>query len=124
MKTQPTSRRRRGALQVEAVIAMGILSLVMLPMGFAFFQETRLCRAYFHQAVAMEIVDGEMEILVAGEWKEFRDGRQPYPVRAAAATNLPPGEFVLTLDGANARLEWIPKARGAGANVVREVKVP
>ena len=122
MKTRPRlpSRSREGALLAEAVVALAILVAVMLPLAFAFRQETMLCRAAYFKAVAMEIVDGEMEALAAGEWRAFQPGRQPYPVRAAAATQLPPGTFQLTLETGRARLEWIPKNRGAGGAVARE----
>ena len=113
--------RRCGALMTEAMIALGILAAVMLPVAFLFMQEAKLCRVYYYKAVAMELVDGEMETLVAGEWRAFQPGRQSYVVRAAAATNLPPGEFILTLDGPRARLEWIPKARNHGGVTAREV---
>lgn len=123
MNTRPSHppRSQDGSLLAEAVVALAILVAVMLPLAFAFLQETRLCRAAYFRAVAMEIVDGEMETLAAGEWREFQAGRQPYPVRAAAATNLPPGAFLLTLQPGRARLEWNPKAHGAGGLVVREV---
>ena len=114
-------RSRDGALLAEAVVALAILVAVMLPLAFAFRQETLLCRAAYFKAVAMEIVDGEMETLAAGEWRAFQPGRQPYPVRGAAATNLPPGAFLLTLEAGRARLEWIPQTRGAGGTVAREV---
>ena len=112
-----------GALLTEAVVAMGILVAVMLPLAFSFMQETHTCRGLYYKAVAMEIVDGEIEALAAGEWRAFKPGRQGYAVRAAAATNLPRGDFVLTLEGARARLEWIPRASGAGGTVAREVRV-
>lgn len=115
--------KQAGALQIEAVVAMGILVAAMIPLAFTFLQETRTCRALYFKSVAMEIVDGEIETLAAGEWRAFRPGKQSYPVRAAAAMNLPPGEFVLTLDDARARLEWIPRTSGAGGIVAREVKV-
>ena len=115
--------RRCAALIAEAVIAMGILVTVMLPLSFAFMQETKLCRSYYYKSVALELVDGEMEALAAGEWRAFKPGRQSYAVRAASATNLPPGEFVLTLEGQRARLEWIPKTRNAGGVGAREALV-
>jgi hypothetical protein len=105
------------------VVALGLLAAVMLPISFSFLQEARACRAYYHQAVALEIIDGEMELLVAGERRAFQSGRQSYRVLATAATNLPPGEFLLTLREDAVRLEWIPKARGVGGTVVREVKL-
>jgi hypothetical protein len=113
---------RRGALATECVVALGILATVMLPMSFTLIQESKLLRAYYFKAAAMEIVDGEMEILAAGEWRALAQGKQSYSVRAASATNLPPGEFVLTVTPALARLEWIPKAHGVGGPVGREVK--
>jgi hypothetical protein len=123
--TRPSSRpnRRRAALIAEAVIALGILVTVMLPLAFAFRQETKLCRSYYYKAIALELVDSEMEALAAGEWRVFPQGRQIYAVRAAAATNLPPGEFVLTLEGQRARLEWIPKVHNAGGIIAREALV-
>ena len=115
--------RENGMLATECVIALAMLAAVMLPMSFSFFQETKMCRAYYSRAVALEIVDGEMELLAAGEWRAFPRGRQSYPVRAVSATNLPAGEFVLTLGDGSARLAWIPSARGVGGEVVREVKL-
>ena len=123
MVTNHPTKREHGALATECVVALGILAAVMLPLSFSFMQETKMSRAYYHRAVALEIIDGEMEVLAAGEWRAFRDGRQSYPVRAASATNLPAGEFALTLRDGAARLEWIPKARGVGGAVVREVKL-
>ena len=115
--------RSRGALMTEAVVALGILATVMLPVAFTFMQEAKLCRIYYYKAIALEIVDGEMETLAAGEWRAFQPGRQSYAVRVAAATNLPPGQFLLTLEATHARLEWIPTARNAGGVVAREVKL-
>lgn len=116
-------RRERGALMTECIVALAILATVMLPLSYSFLQESKLCRAYYHRAVALEIIDGEMEVIVAGEWKSFLQGRQRYPIRAQAATNLPPGEFALTLTGNTARLEWIPAKRSSGGTVVRETKL-
>jgi hypothetical protein len=124
MVTNGRTQRERGALATECVVAMGILATVMLPLSFSFMQEMKMTRAYYHRAVALEIIDGEMEVLAAGESRAFVEGRQSYRVRAAAATNLPPGEFALTLREGTARLEWIPNARGVGGAVVREVKLP
>jgi hypothetical protein len=116
------SRRRRGALITEVVIAMGILTFAMLPLAFSFVREQKLTRAYFNRAIVMEIIDGEMEALMAGEWRAFTPGAQNYPVRAEAAKSLPPGKFVLTLAGDRVRLEWQPEKSGKGGPVVRESK--
>ena len=71
----------------------------------------------------MEIVDGEMEILAAGDWRNFPDGQQVYPVHAPAAATLPPGKFQLTKTGNHLRLEWTADKRQGIAPVIREVTV-
>lgn len=114
----------RAALTTDLVVAMAILVLAMLPVSFAFVREMKLCRNYYYQAVAMEIVDGEMEILAAGEWRAFPNGGRTYPVQAAAATNLPPGQFRLTKEDRTLRLEWVPEKKSKGIKVSREWQVP
>jgi hypothetical protein len=113
----------RGALTTELVIAMAILAGTMLPLGYSFVSEQRLARAYYYRAVVMEIVDGEMEALAAGEWRAFNTGVQPYAVRAEAAKRLPAGQFVLTLTDNRVRLEWSPQKRARGGRVVREANI-
>jgi hypothetical protein len=117
------TRGRRGALITEVVIAMGLLTLAMLPLAFSIVREQKLTRAYFNRAIVMEIIDGEMEALMAGEWRAFMPGAQTYPVRAETAQSLPPGKFLLTLDGDRVRLEWSPEKSGRGGKVVREARV-
>jgi hypothetical protein len=120
--SQPGSRlRTRGSLSVELTVASGILVAAVLPLSVSFLREQQVARGLYHRAVALEIVDGEMEALVAGEWRAFTPGHQPYPVRAEAAKNLPPGAFILTLANNRARLEWVPESRGVGGPVAREV---
>ncbi len=116
-------RSRRGFLMVDAVVAMAILALAIVPLGFSFARERQVLKIEYLHSVANEIVDGEMEILAAGDWKNFPDGAQAYTVHSRAAANLPPGHFQLTKTGNHLRLEWLPeKRKGIGA-VVREVTV-
>ncbi len=116
--------REAGMLTTELIISLAILVAVALPLAFAFYQEMKLCRAYYSDAIAMEIVDGEMEVLAAGEWRAFPEGQQDYPVRAEAARNLPPGRFVLSRTAQKVRLEWRPAKPGRGHLVAREVMLP
>ena len=120
---QATRTRKRGALMIEVAVGMAILVAVLLPLSLSMVKDQKLCRAYYYRAVAMEIVDGEMEILAAGEWRAFPPGSQPYPVRAASAKNLPPGRFILTRQEKLLRLEWVPaKQQGIGP-VLREYRI-
>jgi hypothetical protein len=108
---------------VDLLVGLAILSLAIVPLGFSFVHERQLLRAEYFHASANEIVDGEMEILVAGDWKNFPDGAQNYSVHTKAADALPPGHFQLTKTGNHLRLEWNSEEhKGIGA-VVREVTV-
>ena len=107
-------------LTTDMVVAMSLLAVVMLPISFSFFQDQRLLRAHYTRTVAMEIVDGEFETLMAGEWKAHPEGAHRYFVENEAARNLPPGEFFLTREGDRLQLEWREKR---GRTVVREGRV-
>jgi hypothetical protein len=123
IRPQPSSLAKRGMLTAELVVAMALLTIALLPLGYSYLTEARLLRADYHRAIAMEIVDGEMEILAAGEWRAFPEGAQAYAVHAAAAGNLPPGQFRLTRTGNRLLLEWAAdRHRGIGI-VKREVTV-
>lgn len=120
MVIRPTihSSRRCGALLAELIVALALLTGALLPLAYSITSEKRLARDSYHRAVAMEIVDGEMEILAAGEWRVFSPGSHEYSVRAAAATNLPAGQFLLTITTNKVRLEWRPLAKKIGRPVV------
>ena len=115
--------RRRGSLMVELLAAMAIVAGALLPLAYSIASERRLTRSLYQRAVAIEIVDGEIETLAAGEWRAFAPGVHEYRVQAAAATNLPPGRFLLNLQPRKVRLEWRPAVKQHGGPVVREVSV-
>jgi len=105
------------------MVALAILALAVLPVGYSISQERKLTRAYYFRAVAMEIVDGELEVLRAGAWRQFQEGTQPYEPRAESATQLPPGRFTLTVMCEQLRLAWQAEGKGAASAVVREGRV-
>ena len=113
-----------GFLTIELVVAMAILLVAMIPLSYAFFRERQLSRACYNRAVAMEIVDGELEVLQAGQWRAFSEGSQRYSTHAESATNLPSGRFILTRTGKQLRLEWLPDKRRQGGRVSREATLP
>jgi hypothetical protein len=114
---------QRGTLYFELIVAISLLIGALLPLAYSFAAEKRLARACYEHAVAMEIVDGEMEVLLAGGWRAFAPGTHPYPVHAGAARNLPPGQFTVTIDANKVRLEWRPSVKQRGGPVVREAIV-
>ncbi len=117
-------RPRRGFAMIELVVAIGVVTAALIPLAFTFAHEQKVFRAEYYRAIAMEIVDGEMESLAAGEWRSYKPGAQPYAVRAESATNLPAGHFTLTLREKRLRLEWSPEKPGQGGAVWREVMLP
>jgi hypothetical protein len=108
---------------IELVVAMAIIAFILLPTAYSISAERRLMRAMYQRAIAMEIVDGEMETLAAGGWRGLGKGVVDYPVKSNAATNLPPGRFILTLTPEKLRLEWQPSVKQHGGPVVREVRL-
>jgi hypothetical protein len=125
-KTVPPYRSRRkncrGMLTTELVVGMAILVIAVLPIGYSLVNDARALRLGYQHAVAMEIVDGEMEILAAGQWRSFPEGTNSYSVHAVAATNLPPGQFRLIRTGNHLQLEWRADPPRT-ANAMREVTV-
>jgi hypothetical protein len=109
-------------LTTELVIGMAILVMVVLPLGYSLINDARALRANYEHSVAMEIVDGEMEILAAGQWRSVPEGTNTYAIHAAAAASLPSGQFRLTRKGNYLRLEWKADPPRFG-NVMREVTV-
>lgn len=112
--------KQNGFTVTELMVAMAILLLAMMPLAYSFTQEQKILRNSYRRAVAIELVDGEMEILLAGEWHSFSQGQQPYAFHAASAANLPPGNTTLTITGKHLRLDWKPAQKSSGGEVVRE----
>jgi hypothetical protein len=119
-KHQPKLARQRGFMEVDMMVGIAILTLAVLPLAYTFVRERQVLRIEYCRSVADEIVDGEMEILMAGAAKNLPDGPQAYSVNARAASQLPRGHFQLTKTGNHLRLEWTPDVRRGFAAVVRE----
>jgi hypothetical protein len=110
----------RGFLEVDLLVGLAILTIAVVPLGFAFARERQVLRMEYQRSVINEIVDGEMEILAAGSAKNLPDGAQAYPFHSRAAGNLPAGHFQLTKAGNHLRLEWLPDEKSGISAVVRE----
>jgi hypothetical protein len=108
------------ALMTELMIGMAILGIAIFPLAYSFAKEHQYLRSCYQRAVAMEIVDGEMEVLLAGDWHTFPNGVHTLTSRAQSATNLPPGTLQLTVADRNLRLEWLPSGKDQGGKVIRE----
>lgn len=114
-------RRKAAMLMTELMVAIAFLSIAVLPLALSFAKEHQYLRNCYQRAVAVEMVDGEMELLVAGEWQSYPNGRHVLTPTGSAVTNLPPGTLELTVVGKRLRLEWRPTGRHQGGGVIREV---
>ncbi|MGZ4986420.1 MAG: type IV pilus modification PilV family protein [Limisphaerales bacterium] len=122
--TQPSSKaKQRGTLMAEMIVAMGVLVIAMLPLAFSATSDARQLRTTYQKAIAREILDGEIELLAAGEWQHVPEGIHEYVMHANAATNLPPGEFRSFRTANVLRLEWRPAKKMGMGTLVREVKL-
>lgn len=106
---------------IEVIVAIGIFSIAALPlMSSIVFVQNHL-RGSYQRTVAMEAVDSELEILLAGEWREYQPGTQSFELHGDAVKNLPPGHAALTINGRHVRLEWTPDR--SGGKIIREADV-
>lgn len=107
----------------ELIVAMAVLVIAMLPLSFAALSNARELRATYQKAVANEILDGEIEILAAGAWRQLPEGTNNYEIRANAVTNLPPGQFQVSRTGSVVRLQWKATKKLGLGTLSREVKI-
>lgn len=113
-------KRSQGFLQIDLVAGLAILTIAIMPLGYAFSRERQALRTEYHRSVINEIVDGEMEILVAGAAKKIPDGTQSLAVSSRALETLPAGRFQLTKTGDRLRVEWSPEEKCGLSTVARE----
>ena len=107
-------------LMTELMVAIAFLSIAVLPLALSFAKEHQYLRSCYQRAVVMELVDGEMELLIAGEWQRYPNGQHVLTPTGSVVTNLPPGTLHLTVNEKQLRLEWQPAARHHGGSVIRE----
>ena len=101
-------RCRKASLQIDCLVALGLVMTVVLPLGYGFLRTQRLMRQTYQRALVIELTDGELEVLAAGEWRAHPAGSQDYAMRGGALANVPPGRWELSRDERVCRLEWQP----------------
>lgn len=104
----------------ELVVAVAILTIALLPLAYSYVNNQRLLRHAHHRAAALELVDGEAEVLAAGALLKFPPGESTYPMPTGAITNLPAGRFILVRTDRSGTLTWQPDRPLLGGGVRRE----
>jgi hypothetical protein len=116
-------RTSAGFLEVELVVALAVLMIAVLPLAYTFVSDQRALRVAYERAAAMQLVDGEMETLVAGGWRQYSVGTHEITLAGNAAANLPTQRALLTVNTHSIRLEW-RTAKRPSAGIIREAKLP
>jgi hypothetical protein len=126
MVKAPASSQCRGFLSTDLMVAMAILGLALLPLTLIVLPQQQVAKTTYERAVVFEILDGELEVLRAGAWRDLPEGAQTYSVKAGSAASLPESDFRLIVAEGRLRLEWHPAATATRkrAVIAREVLLP
>ena len=116
-------RLQRGVLEVDMTIALAILFIAVLPLAYSFASDAKAMRRNYERAVAMELLDGKMEVLAAGAWRNHPAGTNEIRLAGHAAANLSTDRALLIIQPDRIRLEWRPANRYS-AVIIREMKLP
>jgi hypothetical protein len=124
MVTRPQNDFRQcGMLQVDMLVAMSLLVLAVIPVAYSFNLDRKAMTRGYERAIAMELTDGEMEILLAGAWHYYPTGTNLIHFSGRAATNLSTSQATLLVTPEKLRLDWRPLERRS-KGISREVKLP
>ena len=115
--------KQRGSVIAELVVAISLLTVTVIPFAYSFLNSERLMRQAQYRAVAMEVVDGEVEVLALGGLSRKPEGESLMVFHRGAATSLPKGQFVLVRRGNQGALEWKPERPLLGGAVRREFQL-
>ena len=125
MNIRPTNRlaKRLAFLQLDVAIALTVLALVFIPLSVSSSGGLDLARRHYFEAVALQLIDGEMDVLLAGERRKYTPGEHQIKPVGEAVQNMPEGEFVLTVHDQKLTLAWVPTKRAKWGRVERVVEL-
>ena len=125
MNIRPTTRltNRLAFLQLDVAVAITVLALVFIPLNVSSSGDLDLARRQYFEAVALQLIDGEMDVLLAGERRKYTPGEHQIKPVGEAVQNLPEGEFVLTVHDQKLTLAWVPTKRAKWGRVERVVEL-
>ncbi len=115
--------RRRAFLQLDVAIALTVLTLVFIPLSVSSSGGLDLARRHYFEAVALQLIDGEMDVLLAGERRKYTLGEYGITPVGEAVQNLPEGKFVLTVKQKQLTLTWVPTKQAKWGRVERVVEL-
>lgn len=120
MKTCRGNRSRAGGLLPDLAVALLLLTVALLPLAYSFASQRRLLQAEMDRAAVVQLVDGELELLLAGPWKNLPDGSSTIVLRTNGMARAVAGTCVVMKQGRALKIEWTPQAHSGVGRVVRE----
>ena len=125
MNIRPTTRltNRLAFLQLDVAVAITVLALVFIPLSVSSSSDLDLARRQYFEAVALQLIDGEMDVLLAGERRKYTPGEHQIKPVGEAVQNMPEGEFTLTVHDQKLTLAWVPTKRAKWGRVERVVQL-
>ena len=120
---RPRSMRCLAFIQLDIALAIVILGLIFIPLSVTSSAKLDLARRHHFKAVALNLIDGEIDVLLAGEIKKYKPGESLITPPGEAVGSLPKGEFILTLNDKIFKLEWVPEKSTKWGRVQREVNL-
>ena len=100
--------KRLAFIQLDVAVAIVILMLVFIPLTVTSSSKLDLARRHHVEAVVLQLIDGEIDVLLAGEQEKYNFGEHRITPAGEAAGDLPKGEFILTLKEKQLSLAWVP----------------
>ncbi len=110
-------------VQLDVMVAIVILMLVFIPLTVTSSSKLDLARRHHVEAVVLQLIDGEIDVLLAGEHEKYNFGEHRITPAGEAAEDLPKGDFILTLKKKQLSLVWIPVKQAKWGRIDREVNL-
>lgn len=123
MRTAWNRNARGGFLEADLAIALVLLLVAVLPLAYSFRADFKALRVANERAAALSLVDGQMEVLLAGAGRQFPPGTNVIELAGAAAVNLTTNRALVIVEGNRLRLEWRPAGRSS-TGILREGALP
>jgi hypothetical protein len=115
----PATAHRRGGVLMELIVGLALLAGVLLPLAGGFVSQRRMAAQLSKRLVLMELIDGELEFIAAGRWKEFNEGTNSFLIETPAGFVPPAGRSYLIRESDRFRLVWEPEAKTALGTIER-----
>jgi len=105
------------------MVAIAILMLVFIPLTVTSSSKLDLARRHHVEAVVLQLIDGEIDVILAGEREKYNFGEHRITPAGEAAEDLPKGDFILTLKKNQLSLVWIPVKPAKWGRIERKVNL-